>query len=246
MKDYKLGYRPEPPDERDLLIPIPKYDLPKKVDWSSMVTVAKNQGPEGACVGFGVTALKEFQEWRQYGSKFDFSERWIYEMAKDHDEWPGRDYEGTSIRGAMKALAQHGICEEKHWPYLPGQKGEPDEKAAENAYKYRIERYRSLVIPRKDIRLIMRGLHETGPLATGVAVHESWFVVGKDGVIHDPGPGAKIYGYHAILTVAYTIDEQRLKIKNSWGTDWGAEGFGFINFDYFLRILHSCWAAYDF
>ncbi|MBA7665196.1 hypothetical protein ES703_73265 [subsurface metagenome] len=34
---YKLGYRPEPPDEQDLCLSIPQYDLPKKVDW----TVAK-------------------------------------------------------------------------------------------------------------------------------------------------------------------------------------------------------------
>jgi len=243
---FTLGYKPEPPDERDLLLPIPQYDLPKKVDWTEQVTITKNQGPEGACVGFVVTALKEFQEWRQHGKKFNFSERWAYEMAKHYDEWPGTDYEGTSNRGAMKALQHHGICLEELWPYIPGEKGEPDEQAAENAYKYRIKRYRSLTIPQKDIRLIKRGLHETGPVAAGVAVHASWFEVGKDGLIHDPGPGAKIYGYHAILTVAYADDAELVKIKNSWGSDWGQEGFGFLDYEYFLRILHSCWAAYDY
>jgi len=243
---YALGYRPEPPDERDLLIPIPSYDLPKTVDWTEQLTQIRDQGNEGTCVGLAVTALKEFQEWRQYGTKFDFAERWIYEMAKEHDEWPGTDYEGTSIRAAMKALAQHGICQAKLWPYIPGRKGHPDAKAAENAYKYRIQKYRSLVTPKKDIRLIKRGLHETGPVVAGVAVHESWFNVGKNGVIHDPGSGAKIYGYHAILIMAYADDEELVKIKNSWGPAWGEEGFGYLDFGYFMRILHTCWAAYDY
>jgi len=240
---HSLGYRPEPPDERDLFIPIPQYDLPKKVDWTEQVTEIRNQGQEGSCVGFAVCALKEFQEWRQHGKKFDFSERWIYEWAKEHDEWPGTDYEGTSIRGAMKALAQHGICEEKLWPYIPGQKGEPDEKAAEDAYSYRIEKYRSLVIPRKDIRLILRGLHETGPIAAGFAVHSTWFNVGSDGIIKKPCCFAKILGYHAVPVVAY--DGKYLKIKNSWGSSWGAQGFGYLKFNYAIDILHSAWAAYD-
>jgi len=161
---YKLGYRPEPPDIRDLMVPIPQYDLPKEVDWTHQVTRVKNQGNEGACVGFAVTALKEFQEWRQHGRKFDFSERWAYEFAKQEDEFPGEDYEGTTIRGAMKALAKHGICTEDLWPYVAGKKGEPHEKAALEAFPYRIEKYRSLVIPDKDIRLIKRGLHETAQL----------------------------------------------------------------------------------
>lgn len=243
---FVLGYRPEPPDERDLLVSIPEYDLPKKVDWTEQVTEAKDQGNEGTCAGFMGAGLKEFQEWKQHGTKFHFSPRWIYEWAKREDEFPGEDYEGTTIRGIMKALHHHGICLEEFWPYVPGQKGEPDEQAAENAYKYRIKRYRSLTIPAKDIRLVKRGLHETGPVATGVAVHESWFEVGKDGVIHDPGPGARILGYHAIPTIAYADDVKLVKFKNSWGPGWGAEGFGFINFEYFIRILHSAWAAYDY
>ena len=246
MKEHCLGYRPEPPDEQDLCLSIPQYDLPKKVDFTEQVTQARDQGNEGTCAGFMGAGLKECQEWKQHGKKFDFSERWIYEWAKREDEFPGEDYEGTTIRGIMKALHRHGICLEEFWPYVPGKKGEPDPHAAENAYKYRIERYRSLIIPQKDIRLVKRGLHETGPVAAGVAVHESWFEPDKYGVIHDPGPGATILGYHAILVVAYFDDQKFVKFKNSWSPGWGAEGFGYISFEYFMRILHSCWAAYDY
>ena len=196
-----------------------------------------------SCVGHAVAGLKEWMEWKEHGKKIDLSERWIYEMAKDHDEWPGNSYEGTSIRGAMKALMQHGICKEKHWPYIPKKRGEPDEKAAEDAYQFRIELYRSLTIPKKDIELIKRGLHETGPVALAFAVHKTWFDVGKNGIIKKPGPKDKILGYHAILGIAY--DEKYFKIKNSWGKGWGADGFGYLTLDYAMDILHSAWAAYD-
>ena len=240
---FVLGYRPEPRDERDLCVPMPEIDLPREIDWTEQVTGVKDQGQEGSCVGFGVTGFMEYLDWKQHGTRFDFSERWIYEWAKRLDEFPGENYEGTTIRAAMKALAKHGICREELWPYVAGKKGEPDEKAAEDAYEHRIEKYRSLIVPKPDIRLVMRGLHETGPVVAGVAVHETWFKVGKDGIISVPIQSAKILGHHAVAVIAY--DDVYMKIKNSWGSNWGNQGYAFIAHDYFIRILHSCWAAYD-
>jgi len=240
--DHRLGYRPEPPNTKDLMVPIPQYDLPKEVNWTSQQTEVRDQGNEGTCAGFMGAGLKEFQEWREYGKKYDFSERWIYEWAKVEDEFPGESYEGTTIRGIMKALAKHGICPEELWPYVPGKRGEPDEQAASRAYPFRIKKYRSLTIPEKDMRLIQRGLHETGPIALGVAVHSTWFDVGKDGIIK-PSSSQDILGYHAILAVAY--DEKFLKFKNSWGISWGAQGYGFLEWEFAMFILHSAWAAYD-
>jgi len=43
MTKFSLGYRPEPPDKDDLFVPIPEYDLPKKIDWTEQVTEIKNQ-----------------------------------------------------------------------------------------------------------------------------------------------------------------------------------------------------------
>jgi len=242
--NYKLGYRREPPDYRDLamIAPPPKYDLPKEVDWTEQLTEVRDQGNEGSCVGFATTGLKEFQEWREYGKKYDFSERWIYEWAKEEDEFPGIDYEGTTIRGAMKALQKHGICPEELWPYVPGEKGEPDEQAASRAFIFKIKKYRSLITPEKNVKLIKRGLHETGPVVVGIAVHSTWFDVEKDGIIK-PSSSQDILGYHAILAVAY--DEKFLKFKNSWGTGWGAQGYGFLEWEFAMFILHSAWAAYD-
>lgn len=39
----------------------------------------------------------------------------LYEQAQDLDEWEGHDYEGTSTRGAMKALQQRGLITNYYW-----------------------------------------------------------------------------------------------------------------------------------
>lgn len=142
----------------------------------------------------------------------------------------------------MKALAKHGICPEKFWPYVPKKMGGPDKAAAIEAYPFRIAKYRNLTIPEKSIKLLKRGLHETGPIVAGVAVHSTWFEVGKDGIIK-PSFSQDILGYHAVLLVTY--DDKSFKIKNSWGKNWGAQGYGFLEFGFAMFILHSAWAAYD-
>jgi len=34
----------------------------------------------------------------------------LYEMAKKHDEWPGKDYAGSSCRGAIRGWKNMGVC----------------------------------------------------------------------------------------------------------------------------------------
>ena len=123
---FLAGCLPDAPDERDFLVMPALYKVPGSVDWTKHMSRIRNQGEEGTCVGHAACAVKEFQEKRQYKKVFDFSERFAYEYAKKYDEWEGEEYEGTSIRGAMKALNKHGICEEKYWPYIPNKKGNPE------------------------------------------------------------------------------------------------------------------------
>ena len=39
----------------------------------------------------------------------------LYAMAKQYDEWPGEDYEGSSARGSMKGWFKHGLCALALW-----------------------------------------------------------------------------------------------------------------------------------
>lgn len=39
----------------------------------------------------------------------------LYSEAKQFDEWPGEDYDGTSVRGAVKALQKRGLVGAYHW-----------------------------------------------------------------------------------------------------------------------------------
>ena len=81
-----------------------------------------DQGEEGACTGFGLAAVINYLRLRQAFEQETpvspkVSERMLYHLAKQYDEWPGEDYEGSSCRGAMKGWHRHGVCLETSWPY---------------------------------------------------------------------------------------------------------------------------------
>jgi hypothetical protein len=66
-----------------------------------------NQGNEGACVGFGVSRLTSQLNRKAYDGF------WLYHEAQKVDEWPGEDYDGTSVRAGLDILRKRGHCEVK-------------------------------------------------------------------------------------------------------------------------------------
>lgn len=72
-----------------------------------------DQGEEGACTGFGeehVRALSPYPQQTRNSLARD-----VYVEARRNDEWPGEDYEGSSVNGAMKAARNMGLIKEWRW-----------------------------------------------------------------------------------------------------------------------------------
>ncbi|GHE86705.1 hypothetical protein GCM10017786_17750 [Amycolatopsis deserti] len=64
-----------------------------------------DQGHEGACVGFGWSRCMTLLNKGLYAA------RWLWDRAKEHDEWPQTnpgDDEGTSVRAAAEVLVSAG------------------------------------------------------------------------------------------------------------------------------------------
>jgi hypothetical protein len=57
------------------------------------------------CVGFGVSRLTSQLNRKLYDGF------WLYHEAQKVDEWPGEDYEGTSVRAGLDILRKRGHCE---------------------------------------------------------------------------------------------------------------------------------------
>lgn len=75
-----------------------------------------DQGPDGACVGFGWSGELAASPVRVAGvnNAFAFG---VYNRAKQLDEWVGDDYEGTSVIAGAKACQGMGLIGEYRWAF---------------------------------------------------------------------------------------------------------------------------------
>jgi len=78
------------------------------------------------------------------------------------------------------------------------------------------------------------------PAYTGMRIHSTWYGVGDDGKIAVPLAAARDFGRHAVLVVGYR--DGGFIVQNSWGTDWGHDGFGYIESTYVDDHGIAAWA----
>ena len=107
IKQYPLGRLPAK-DDRDL-----KFQLKTitKIPVSGIIPVSKtwvpgpvlDQGDRPYCVGY---AWRQFLTSSPIRTKDGQSADIIYHTAQTMDEWPGTNYDGTSVRGGAKAVHQ--------------------------------------------------------------------------------------------------------------------------------------------
>lgn len=74
---------------------------PRSYSWS--VPVSLDQGNEGACVGFSWAQEIAARPWPDKNITDDYAIA-IYRWAQQNDQWPGEDYDGTSVLAGAKAV----------------------------------------------------------------------------------------------------------------------------------------------
>lgn len=83
----------------------PESELLGKAERTKHWTVVKglDQGADGACVGFGTGGFCGATPLKQPGVNNQFCLD-LYHLDQTLDEWPGTDYDGTSLTAGMKGL----------------------------------------------------------------------------------------------------------------------------------------------
>ena len=190
-----------------------------------------NQHSEGACTGFALAAAINYQ-YQLAGEPIRVSPRMLYEMARRFDEWPGEEYDGSSLRGAIKGWANMGVCEESFWPYRVTHKGDLTVRRAKNARSHTLGAYYRI---EPDIVHYHAALNETGVIVVSAQVHSGWNEP-EDGVIaHEK----EVIGGHSFAVTGY--DERGFWVQNSWGSGWGDEGLALWTYEDWIENVWDAW-----
>jgi C1A family cysteine protease len=251
MENNNLNLRKDPEDDRDFKLTAPKrVSLPRRIDWRDQMSPVKNQGRLGSCVGFAVTAVKEFHEQQEHVLEvaagktyqrdieyYDLSESWVYWMSKKLDPWPNE--EGTSIRYAMKVLQKVGVPTEEAWPYDVNYT-DPKIWAHLIARWGLIKSYQRI----NNLQELKVALKD-GPVAIGIGCFEEIFRPNRYGFVDMPKNTSNCIGGHAICITAYNDTSRQVIFKNSWSSAWGDKGYGRLSYEYINNYMWDAWACKD-
>ncbi len=234
-----------------------KAALPPSVDLRAWCSPVENQGSLGSCTANAGVGTVEYFERRAFGKHIDASRLFLYKATRNILHWTGDT--GAFLRTTMGALVLFGVPPEEYWPYVIADfDKEPSAFCYAFAQSYQAITYYRLDPPAtpKNVLLgrIKLYLSAGFPLMFGFTVYESISQAAKTGKIPYPTAGEKILGGHAVVAVGYD-DKMKIKntnpgavetggallIRNSWGTEWGSEGYGWLPEEYVLKGLAIDW-----
>lgn len=197
--------------------------LPSALDWrkagGNFVTAPKMQAKCGSCWAFAMTgALESYILRRQHrpGQDLDLSEQVMLSCSGV----------GSCGGGVLfpRFLAKTGLPVESAYPYTAA-KGPCG--AAAPGWEQAAYKIGNWGFVWDTVGQIKAALAHYGPLPTSMRVYEDLMDY-KSGVYSYTS--GKSLGGHAVLLVGYDDAEQCFIVKNSWGTDWGEDGFFRIDY----------------
>ncbi len=86
-----------------------------------------------------------------------------------------------------------------------------------------------------DIEELKSWLYAGFPIWFGIDIDQGFMNL-KRGKIWSKARGAS-EGGHAMTIVGYDDNKKAFKIANSWGTEWADGGFGWVDYNYFVKLL---------
>jgi len=240
-KQRFLYARPDGIDFRDKMYVPTLVEVPverKLEDYRKAGAPILDQGEEGACTGFGLATVAHYLLLTRRDSRdpAPVSPFMLYDMARRYDEWAGEDYEGSSCRGAIKGWYKHGVCKQELWRSSSAKIKALSQDVVTDAAARPLGAY--FRVNHKDLVAMHAAITEAEVLYASATVHTGWEKVKPNGKVRFE---TKPLGGHAFAIVAY--DKEGFWIQNSWGEDWGHDGFCHITYQDWLVNGSDVWAA---
>jgi C1A family cysteine protease len=229
----RYGWVPDLPDRRDHMYALRNLgqQLPAKVDLHMHCPPVYDQGDLGSCTANALAGALDFERKRQDMAFMNPSRLFIYYNERVIEDSVAQD-SGAQLRDGMKSVASQGACTEKLWPYVAGEFAvKPPAACYTDGAQHTALQYSR--VP-QDVTHLKTCLASGFPFVYGFTVYESFEsdAVTKTGKVPMPGQDEQVLGGHAVLAVGYSDASQRFLVRNSWGPDWGINGYFTIPYAY--------------
>jgi len=168
----------------------------------------------------------------------ELSQLFVYYNAREIEGTTSYD-SGATMRDGLKGIKNQGSCRYDLWPYLTSEfSKKPSPDSYEDGLRRRISKYRSLVGPYQMVNVLANGK----PVVIGVSIYGGFMRLDKKNpIVPMPDPYEMSIGGHAMCVVGYDLPKKMFLMRNSYGADWGNEGYCWMTFDYIAREAFDTW-----
>jgi C1A family cysteine protease len=254
LRDYSVEYQDIKDVAKKLGLMSRTLSIPVTVDLRKWCSPIENQLNLGSCTAHAGVGVVEYFERRAYGKHIDGSRLFLYKTTRNLMKVTGDT--GAWLRNVMGALCLCGVPDEKYWSYnVSDFDNEPTAFVYAVADNYETLKYfchdpqGANVPPATVLSTVKQYLAAGIPSMFGFWGFSSFDNTNVKGGIPYPCQGETAQWGHAIVAVGYD-DNKKIKntkcnkettgallIRNSWGTSWGDNGYGWLPYDYVINKL---------
>ncbi|KAI6649628.1 Cathepsin L [Oopsacas minuta] len=215
-----LGRKPNPEGKREPYYPV-QTTANDTVDWrdKGYVTGIKDQGQCGSCWAFSAIGSLEGQYFNKTHKLVSFSEQELVDCSKNGGN---AGCQGGDMDAAFEYIEKNGIESESDYKYR-AKKHKCEYDASKVVTK--ISGYKD--IPSGSISAMHLAVGSVGPISAAMDASHDSFQFYSEGIYHPRKCGKKDNQLdHGVLAIGYGVTPQAYWLmKNSWGTDWGMDGY---------------------
>jgi len=199
-----------------------------------------DQGSLGSCTANAISFGYAFDEIKQHNTiEFMPSRLFIYYNERSMEGTVNSDA-GGEIHDGVHSLSTYGVCDEHNWPYNPVNfRTKPTIACYTEAKTARALQFSGLDFSADKtntdrINTIKTALRSGYPVIFGFTVFDSFesASVAQNGMVPMPSSSDEEVGGHAVVCVGYDDTKQCVLVRNSWGTDWGLQGYFYMPYAY--------------
>nr|BAN20095.1 cathepsin L [Riptortus pedestris] len=228
FQNMYLGLHPSAAlrDSKKIATFIPPYnagELPGTVDWRKVgaVTPIKNQGQCGSCWAFSATGALEAQTFRKTNQLISLSEQNLLDCSS-FNEFGNSGCKGGLMDNAYRYILENGgVDTDESYPY---EEEYNDCRFSNETIGATMASYVPLTSDDEDELAI--AVANVGPISAGIDASHLGFRYYSSGVYYQEDCNKNRLN-HAILIVGYGTEDglDYWLVKNSWGPNWGDEGY---------------------